>query len=42
VHFIRRLPRLTPEEIAEMEALNPKTPEEWEEMQAEAEFLSGH
>ncbi|HEX9671433.1 MAG TPA: c-type cytochrome [Thermoanaerobaculia bacterium] len=42
VHFIRRLPRLTPEEIAGMEALNPKTPEEWEEMQAEAEFLSGH
>jgi mono/diheme cytochrome c family protein len=41
VHFIRHLPRLTPEEIAEMEALNPKTPEEWEEMQAEEAFLSG-
>jgi mono/diheme cytochrome c family protein len=26
VHFIRRLPRLTPEEIAEMETLNPKSP----------------
>ena len=40
VHFIRHLPQLTPEEIAEMEALNPKTPEEWEELQAEEEFLS--
>lgn len=41
VHFVRHLPRLTPEEIAEMEALNPKTPEEWEAMQAEEAFLSG-
>ena len=41
VHFIRHLPELTPEEIAEMEALNPKTPAEWEEMRAEEEFLSG-
>lgn len=41
VHFIRHLPEITPEEIAEMEALNPKTPEEWEEMQAEEAFLSG-
>ena len=41
VHFIRHLPELTPEEIAEMEALNPKTPEEWEQRQAEEAFLSG-
>lgn len=41
VHFIRHLPKLTPEEIAEMEALNPKTPEERAEMQAEEAFLSG-
>lgn len=41
VHFIRHLPELTPEEIAEMEALNPKTPEEWEQMQSEEAFLSG-
>ena len=41
VHLIRRLPQLTPEEIAEMEALNPKSPEEWEEIQAEREFLEG-
>lgn len=39
VHFIRHLPRLTPEEIAEMEKLNPKSPEEWEQMQQEAAFL---
>lgn len=44
VHFIRHLPRITPEEIAEMEALNPKTPAEWEEIQnarAEEQFLAG-
>jgi cytochrome c553 len=41
VHFIRHLPELTPEEIAGMGALNPKTPEEWEQMQAEEAFLSG-
>ena len=40
VHFVRHLPQITPEEIAEMEKLNPKSPEEWQEMQAEAEFLS--
>lgn len=41
VHLIRHLPELTPEEISGMEALNPKTPEEWEQMQAEEAFLSG-
>lgn len=41
VHLIRHLPELTPEELAGMEALNPKTPEEWEQMQAEEAFLSG-
>jgi mono/diheme cytochrome c family protein len=40
VHFIRQLPKLTPEELAEMEKLNPKTPEEWQQMQEEAAFLS--
>ena len=28
VHFIRRLPKVTPEEIKEMESLNPKSPDE--------------
>jgi len=41
VHFIRHLPRLTPEEVAEMEKLNPKSPDEWQEMQSEAAFLAG-
>ena len=41
VHLVRHLPELTPEEITEMEALNPKTPDEWEQMQAEEDFLSG-
>lgn len=31
VHFIRYLPKLTPTEIAEMETLNPKSPEECQE-----------
>ncbi len=41
VHFIRHVPKITPEEIAEMEKLNPKSPEELEEMQQEKEFLEG-
>lgn len=41
VHFIRHLPKLGPEEILEMERLNPKTPREWQEMQEDQEFLEG-
>lgn len=41
VHFIRHLPKLTAEEITEMERLNPKSPAEWQEMQEEEAFLSG-
>lgn len=41
VHFIRHMPEITPEEIAAMEKLNPKSPEEWQQMQQEAAFLSG-
>ncbi len=41
VHFIRHLPKLTPREIAEMEKLNPKSPEEWKQMEAEDAFLGG-
>lgn len=33
VHFIRHLPELTPQELAEMRTLNPKSPEEWRRMQ---------
>ena len=41
VHFVRRLPKLTPPELEEMEALNPKSPEEWQQMQEAREFLEG-
>ena len=37
VHFIRRLPKLTPEELKEMEALNPKPPDEIRQQIAEEE-----
>lgn len=41
VAFIRRLPELTPEDLAAMEYLNPKSPEEWKEAQDEQSFLNG-
>jgi mono/diheme cytochrome c family protein len=41
VHFIRRLPKLTPEELEEMEALNPKAPDEIRQQIEEEEFLKG-
>jgi mono/diheme cytochrome c family protein len=41
VHFIRRLPRLTEDEISRMEALNPKSAEEWREQEEIRRFLSG-
>ncbi len=40
VHFVRHLPKLTPEEVAEMEKLNPKSPEEYEQMKEEEAFLN--
>lgn len=41
VHFLRHLPKLTPEELAEMQKLNPKTPAEWQQQQEEEAFLAG-
>jgi len=41
VHFIRHLPKITSEELAEMEKMNPKSPEEWQQFQAEEAFLAG-
>ena len=41
VHFIRRLPRLTPADIHRMESLNPKSPEEWRQEEEERRFLQG-
>jgi mono/diheme cytochrome c family protein len=41
VHFVRRLPHLTDEDIARMEALNPKTAAEWREEEEIRRFLAG-
>ena len=41
VHFIHHLPRITPEEIAQMEDLNPKSPEEIRQQIEEEKFLGG-
>jgi mono/diheme cytochrome c family protein len=41
VHFIRHLPRITADEIAEMEKLNPKSPEERSEEEEARRFLEG-
>lgn len=41
VAFIRQLPKLTAEGVAAMEFLNPRSPEEWRELQEESSFLNG-
>jgi mono/diheme cytochrome c family protein len=41
VHFIRHLPKLSESELAEMQALNPKSPDEWQQQQQEKRFLAG-
>ena len=41
VHFIRHLPNITPEEIAEMEDLNPKSRWEFEQEEEIRRFLEG-
>lgn len=41
VHFIRRLKDLTPEQLAEMESLNPKSPAELQEEREDLDFLAG-
>ena len=41
VHFIRRLTTLTPEEIAQMEAMNPRSPAEVLEAEEMRKFLAG-
>ena len=41
VHFIRHLPKLTPEELDQMKALNPRTQKEIEEAAAFDKFLQG-
>lgn len=39
VHFIRRLPKLTERELAEMREMNPKSAEEWREEEETRRFL---
>jgi mono/diheme cytochrome c family protein len=41
VHFIRHLPKLTPEELDQMKALNPTTKKDLEEEAAFGQFLQG-
>jgi mono/diheme cytochrome c family protein len=41
VHFIRKVRDLTPGQIEEMEALNPRTPLELQEEQEDRQFLNG-
>lgn len=41
VHFIRKLPTLTPEEIAQMQAMNPRSPGEIREEEDMRKFLAG-
>lgn len=41
VHFIRHLPKLTPDEIKEMEGFNPKSAAEQKEQEEEEKFLKG-
>ncbi len=41
VHFIRHLPKITPAEVEQMKEMNPISPAEMKERQAEEEFLKG-
>jgi cytochrome c553 len=41
VHFVRRLSQLTPEQLKEMAAVNPKSPAELQEEKDDDRFLAG-
>lgn len=41
VHFIRRLPTLTSEEITRMEGLNPRSPQQFRDEEETRRFLAG-
>jgi len=41
VHFIRHLPKLTPQDLEEMKELNPKSRDEFEQEEAARRFLAG-
>jgi mono/diheme cytochrome c family protein len=42
VHFIRHLPKVTPQELDEMKSMNPVNAMEMKEEQQEKKFLEGH
>jgi mono/diheme cytochrome c family protein len=41
VHFIRRLPALTADEVARMESMNPRSPQAFREEEDARQFLAG-
>ena len=41
VHFIRHLPKITPQELEEMKSMNPTSPMEMKEEKEEEKFLEG-
>jgi mono/diheme cytochrome c family protein len=41
VHFIRRLPSLSPDDVERMERLNPKSPDQFREEEEIRRFLAG-
>jgi mono/diheme cytochrome c family protein len=41
VHFIRHLPKITPQELEQMKSMNPISPMEMKEEQEEEKFLKG-
>ncbi len=41
VHFIRRLPSLSPDDVARMESLNPKSPQAFRDEEEARRFLEG-
>ncbi len=41
VHFIRRLPSLSPDDVARMESLNPRSPQAFREEEEARRFLAG-
>lgn len=42
VHFVRRLPSLTPDEVVRMEAMNPRSAETFREEEEARRFLAGY
>ena len=41
VHFLRKLPALTPDDVARMETMNPKSPQAFREEEEARRFLAG-